>query len=279
MSFEKIKIYMSAIYAITRKDIKIFFSYPVNAIFRIVEPIMWIAPVYFLAKSFQVAGENVGFGQYAGTTDYMAFLILGSIVGSFVSAVLWGMGFSLKSEMDSGVIESNWLTPIPLWVQLIGRSLFSLFITTLNSLSVAFLVWLLFRFNIAASGILPAIITLIPLLLALYGLGFGIASLVLITNNANNIIDISNFIIATLSGSDFPIIVLPRFILAISLALPLTYGFDAIRGVILGTNTLLPIHTEQLILVGFMIIGIILGGYILKRVEKYCKTIGNIGFH
>lgn len=47
----------------------------------------------------------------------------------------------------------------------------------------------------------------------------------------------------------------------------------------LGTNTLLPIHIEQLILAGFMIVGIILGRYILKKVEKYCKTIGNIGFH
>lgn len=279
MDFRKYKNYIKAILAITKKDIKIFFRYPVNALFRIVEPIMWITPVYFLAKSFQIGGENVGFGQYTGTTDYMAFLILGSIVGSFVSAVLWGMGFSLKNEMDSGVIESNWLTPIPLWVQLIGRSIFSLFITTLNSLSVAFLVWLLFGFNIIASGILPAIITLIPLIIALYGLGFGIASLVLITNNANNIIDISNFMINTICGSDFPVVVLPRFILAVSLALPLTYGFDAIRGIMLGTNTLLPIHIEQLILVAFMIIGIVLGRYILKKVERYCKTIGNIGFH
>ncbi|WIV11596.1 ABC transporter permease [Proteiniborus sp. MB09-C3] len=279
MDTNRFRNYILAILAITRKDIKVFFRYPVNALFRIVEPIMWITPVYFLAKSFQIAGENVGFAQYTGTTDYMAFLILGSIVSSFVSAVLWGMGFSLKNEMDSGVIESNWLTPVPLWVQLIGRSLFSLFITTLNSLSVAFLVWLLFGFNIVASGILPAIITLIPLLIALYGLGFGIASLVLITNNANNIIDISNFILNTICGSDFPIIVLPRFILALSLSLPLTYGYDAIRGIMLGTNTLLPIHMEQLILIGFMVVGLILGHYILKKVEKHCKTIGNIGFH
>ncbi|SCG82393.1 ABC-2 type transport system permease protein [Proteiniborus sp. DW1] len=279
MDFSKYKNYITAILAITKKDIKIFFRYPVNALFRIVEPIMWITPVYFLAKSFQIGGENVGFGQYTGTTDYMAFLILGSIVGSFVSAVLWGMGFSLKNEMDSGVIESNWLTPIPLWVQLIGRSIFSLFITTLNSLSVAFLVWILFGFNIIASGILPAIVTLIPLIIALYGLGFGIASLVLVTNNANNIIDISNFLINTICGSDFPVVILPRLILTVSLALPLTYGFDAIRGIMLGTNTLLPIHIEQLILVAFMIIGIVLGRYILKKVERYCKTIGNIGFH
>ncbi len=278
MSKNKFKTYMTAIIAIFKKDMKIFFSYRVNAIFSILEPIIWVTPVYFLAKSFQISGENIGFAQYTGTTDYMAFLVMGSIVGSFVSSVLWGMGFSLKNEMDAGVIESNWLTPIPLWVQLIGRSIFSLFHTTISTLIVAFLIWLLFGFSINGS-ILSSVATLIPLLIGLYGLGFGIAALVLVTNNANNIIDITNFTLNTICGSEFPITVLPRGIMAISLAIPLTYGYDSIRGILLGTETLLPISIERLILVVFMGISVLLGLIILNKVEKHCKTIGNIGFH
>ncbi|SDX14684.1 ABC transporter permease [Tepidimicrobium xylanilyticum] len=274
----ELKKYFIAAKAIIKKDAKIFFRYPANAVFRIVEPMIWITPVYFLSKAFQVNGENIGFSQYSGTTDYMAFLVIGSIVSSFISSVLWGMGFSLKNEMDAGVIESNWLTPIPLWVQLVGRSIFSLFITTINALTVAFLVWIMFGFSIG-SGILASIVTLLPMLIALYGLGFGIASLVLITNNANNIIDISDFSLSMLSGQSFPITVLPRFLIPISLALPITYGYDAIRGILLDTNTLLPLQIEQLILVLFMIIGTLTGYRILKKVEKYCKTVGNIGFH
>lgn len=274
----ELKKYFIAVKAIIKKDAKIFFRYPANAVFRIVEPMIWITPVYFLSKAFQVNGENIGFSQYSGTTDYMAFLVIGSIVSSFISSVLWGMGFSLKNEMDAGVIESNWLTPIPLWIQLVGRSIFSLFITTINALTVAFLVWIMFGFSIG-SGILASIVTLLPMLIALYGLGFGIASLVLITNNANNIIDISDFSLNMLSGQSFPITVLPRFLIPISLALPITYGYDALRGILLNTNTLLPLQIEQLILVLFMIIGTLTGYRILKKVEKYCKTIGNIGFH
>ena len=270
--------YLIAMKAIIKKDAKIFFRYPANAVFIIVEPIMWITPVYFLSKAFQINGENIGFSQYSGTTDYMAFLVIGSIVSSFISSVLWGMGFSLKNEMDVGVIESNWLTPIPLWAQLIGRSIFSLIMTTINALTVAFLIWIMFGFNIG-NGILPAVFTLLPMLIALYGLGFGIASLVLITNNANNIIDITNFSLNMLSGESFPIIVLPRVIIPISLSLPITYGYDSIRGILLGTNTLLPIYIEQLILVGFMVVGTFLGYRILNKVEEHCRTVGNIGFH
>ncbi|MCR2044643.1 hypothetical protein [Anaerosalibacter massiliensis] len=35
----------------------------------------------------------------------MAFLAIESIVTSFVSSVLWGMGFVLKEEMDIGVTK------------------------------------------------------------------------------------------------------------------------------------------------------------------------------
>jgi ABC-2 type transport system permease protein len=278
MNKNKFRTYMAAIGAIFKKDMKIFFSYRVNAIFSILEPIIWVAPVYFLSKSFQVNGENIGFAQYTGTTDYMAFLVMGIIVASFVSTVLWSMGFSLKNEMDVGVIESNWLTPIPLWVQLVGRSIFSLVSTTISTLMVVFLIWLLFGFNINGS-MLSSIATLIPLLIGLYGLGFGITGLVLITNNANNIIDITNSTLNVICGAEFPITVLPKGIMAISLAIPLTYGYDSIRGILLGTKTLLPIHIEQLILVVVMGISIFLGLIILNKVEKYCKTIGNIGFH
>jgi len=27
--------------------------------------------------------------------------------------VFWGMGLSLKTEMDTGVLESNWMLPVP----------------------------------------------------------------------------------------------------------------------------------------------------------------------
>lgn len=275
---KNLKLYLISIGAIIKRDMKIFFRYPINAIFSILEPVIWIAPVYFLAKSFQIGGKNIGFEQYAGTNDYMAYIVIGSIIGSFISSVMWGMGFSLKEEMDTGVIESNWLTPIPIWIQLIGRSLFSLVITTINSLTTAFLIWILFGFNIGR-GILSSIITLIPFLIALYGLGFGIASLVLITNNANNIIDISNYLLTTLSGQNFPITVLPKYLMAISFALPLTYGFDAIRGILLDTHTILPLNTERLILLIFMCFGITVGIQILNKVINYCKKIGNIGFH
>ncbi len=82
-----------------------------------------------------------------------------------------------------------------------------------------------------------------------------------------------------LSGSQFPVNVLPRFLLPLSLAIPLTYGFDAVRGYLLGTRTLLPIEQELAILVLFMIVTVPLGYLIFKRIERRCKQLGTLGMH
>jgi ABC-2 type transport system permease protein len=270
--------HLLAILAIARKDWLYFFRYPLNALFRIVEPIMWLTPVYFLGQSFATAAGNTGFAAYAGTLDYMSFVLLGAAISSYVSAVFWGMGFSLKEEMDAGVLESNWLAPIPRPLFLVGRTLASLAITTINNAGMLFLAWLLFDFRVSGN-LLAAAAVLVPMLVALYGFGFAFAALVLVMREANTLVDVSNFLIAQMSGSQFPVQALPPFLLPLSLALPLTYGYDAVRGYLLNTRTLLPIQLEVIILIAFMGIMIPLGYGIFRMIERRCTALGTIGLH
>jgi len=267
-----------AILAIARKDWLYFFRYPLNALFRIVEPIIWLTPVYFLGQSFATAAGNTGFAAYAGTLDYMSFVLLGAVISSYVSAVFWGMGFSLKEEMDAGVLESNWLAPIPRPLFLVGRTLASLAITTINNAGMLFLAWLLFDFRVSGN-LLAAIAILLPMLAALYGFGFAFAALVLSMREANTLVDVSNYLVSQMSGSQFPVQALPPFLLPLSLALPLTYGYDAVRGYLLNTRTLLPIQLEIVILVAFMGVMIPLGYGIFRIIERRCKALGTIGLH
>jgi ABC-2 type transport system permease protein len=267
-----------AVLAIAKKDWLHFLRYPLNAVFRILQPIIWLTPVYFLGQSFAGEGGNLGFANYAGTADYMSFVLVGAILSDYVSAVFWGMGFALKTEMDSGVLETNWLTPVPRPLFLVGQTLASLSITTLTSAGVLLLAWLFFGFSISGN-LAPALLVAIPTLIALYGFGFAFAALVLVIREANTLVDVSNFVVTLLSGSQFPVRVLPPALLAISLALPLTYGYDAIRGYLLGVETLLPIRYEIAILVVFMGVMVGLGYVVFKVIEHRCREHGTIGMH
>jgi ABC-2 type transport system permease protein len=161
---------------------------------------------------------------------------------------------------------------------LVGQTLASLAITTVNSAVMLLLAWLVFGFQ-ASGNLLAAALPLIPMLVALYGFGFAFAALVLLMKEANTLVDVSNFLISLLSGSQFPVSVLPRLLLPLSLAIPLTYGFDSVRAHLLGTTTLLPLEYEMAILVLFMCVMIPLGYLIFKRVERHCRTLGTLGQH
>lgn len=52
--------YLRAVLAIAKKDFITFYRYPLNALFRVIEPIAWLTPVYFLGRSFAGSGGNTG---------------------------------------------------------------------------------------------------------------------------------------------------------------------------------------------------------------------------
>ena len=264
--------------AIVRKDWKQYWRYPLNAVSTIFQPVIWLAPVYFMGMAFSIDGKAVGFAQYSGTTDYMSFLIFGAVLGNFVNAVFWGMGYALKTDMDSGVMESNWLTPIPRLLILMGRSVTNLSVTAITSLGMLVVCYFVFGFQ-PTGNLMQALAAIIPMLVGLYGFGFAFAGLVLLMREANTLVDTSSFIVQVFSGADFPVTVLPKWLLPISLLIPLTYGLDATRGLLLKTNTLFSIGVEIALLVIFMVVLLWFGSWAFYKVEKRVRSLGTLGQH
>jgi ABC-2 type transport system permease protein len=266
------------ILAVARKDVLLMVRYPMNLISRIIEPIGWLMPVFFLGRAFSQGSIAPGFAAWTGTGDYMAFIVVGWILSAYVSAVMWGMGFSLKTEMDQGVLESNWVAPITPARLLVGRTLASVAVTTLTSIGFAALA--IFIFDISVQGqLIPAVAFSLPVVVGLYGLGFMLAGLVLRLRDANTLIDVGNFVLGLLSGRDYPVLVLPRAVMVLSFLLPLTYGYDGIRALLLGTRPLLPLPLQALVATVFMVVMILAGLWTLKRLEYRTRVQGSLGQH
>ncbi|MCI0550484.1 MAG: ABC transporter permease [Anaerolineae bacterium] len=278
LSQPNIKTQLRALFVIARKDWKVFWRYPLNAVSNILQPIIWITPVYFMGKAFSTNGQAVGFAQYSGTGDYMSFILLGTVLSNFILTVFWGMGYALKEDMDMGVLESNWLTPVSRILILVGRTLASLLTTTITSLIMLVIAGALFGFK-PTGNTLAAFLTAIPMLLGLYGFGFAFAAIVLLMREANTLVDVSSFLVQGLSGANFPVKSLPYWLIPISLMLPLTYGFDAVRGFLLNTSTILPLQTEVALLIIFMFVMLWFGAWVFYKVERRVRTLGTLGQH
>ncbi|MBL8079811.1 MAG: ABC transporter permease [Anaerolineales bacterium] len=270
--------HLRALFALIRKDWKQYWRYPLNAVSSIFQPLIWIAPVYFMGLAFSENGKAIGFSQYSGTTDFMSFILLGTVLESFINAVFWGMGYALKNDMDSGVMESNWLTPIPRLLILVGHSVTNLLVTAITSIGMLFFGGLIFGFH-ASGDVFKAFLPVIPMMIGLYGFGFAFAAVVMLIREANTLVDISSFLVQIFSGSNFPVNALPKFLLPIALALPLTYGLDAIRHYLINTKPLLAIQWEMTLLIVFMFVMLWIGITTFRSLEKRVRTLGTLGQH
>jgi len=278
LSQPNLRTQLRALYVIALKDWKVFWRYPLNAVSNIFQPIIWITPVYFMGKAFSTNGQALGFAAYSGTTDYMSFILLGTVLTNFILTVFWGMGYALKNDMDAGVLESNWLTPVPRLLILVGRTLSSLLVTAITSAIMLLIAGALFGFK-PTGNTLAAFLTAIPMLIGLYGFGFAFAGVVLLMREANTLVDVSSFLVQGFSGTNFPVKSLPAWLIPISLILPLTYGLDAVRGFLLQSATLLPIPVEIAILIVSMFVMLWFGAWVFQRVERRVRTLGTLGQH
>jgi ABC-2 type transport system permease protein len=278
LSQPNLRTQLRALYVIARKDWKVFWRYPLNAVSNIFQPIIWITPVYFMGKAFSTNGQALGFAAYSGTSDYMSFILLGTVLTNFILTVFWGMGYALKNDMDAGVLESNWLTPVPRLLILVGRTLSSLLVTAITSAIMLIIAAALFGFK-PTGNTLAAFLTAIPMLIGLYGFGFAFAALVLLMREANTLVDVSSFLVQGFSGTNFPVKSLPTWLIPIALTLPLTYGLDAVRGFLLKSDTLLPIRVEVAILIVFMFVMLWFGAWVFNRVERRVRMLGTLGQH
>lgn len=278
LSQPSLKTQLRALFIIARKDWKVFWRYPLNAFSHVLQPIIWVTPVYFMGKAFSTNGQALGFAAYTGSGDYMSFVLIGTALSNFINTVFWGMGFSLKQDMDSGVLESNWLAPISRLLILVGRTLTSLLTTAITSMTMLAIASLLFGFK-PTGDVIAAILTIIPMLIGLYGFGFAFAAIVLMMREANTMVDVSSFLVQGLSGANFPVKSLPSWLVPVSLVLPVTYGFDAVRGFLLKTNTLLPLHIEIMMIIGFMFLMLWFGGWFFHRTERRIRALGTLGQH
>jgi len=278
LSQPSIKTQLRALFIIARKDWKVFWRYPLNAVSSVFQPIIWITPVYFMGKAFSTNGHASGFAAYSGSGDYMSYILLGTVLTNFIMTVFWGMGYALKNDMDAGVLESNWLAPVSRLLILVGRTLTSMLTTTITSAAMLMLGAALFGFRPTGNTV-AALLTAIPMLVGLYGFGFAFAGIVLLMREANTMVDVGSFLVQGFTGTTFPVRSLPYWLIPVSLMLPLTYGLDAVRGFLLKTQTLLPINVEIIILIVFMFVMLWMGAQFFYQVERRVRTLGTLGQH
>lgn len=284
-SFSSIKNYhlsnkLRAFLAIVRREWTIYVRYPSWVVALLIWPVLFPLMYIFNGKAF-AGPDQTGvavFASFTGTTNYVGFIALGSLLYMWINWVLWSFGSFLRKEQVRGTLESNWLAPMPRVLLLAGAGVTSCiqqgFILVI-SLLVFYLVLGIKMMGDPLQVLLVFILT-VP---TVYGLGFLFASLVIWAKEVNVMVVLVRGVIMIFCGISFPLAVMPDWMQTIAKFIPMTYAIRAFRSAYLTNQGIKAISGDLIILTIFGIILWILGLIAFRWTETLVRKKGTLGIY
>jgi ABC-2 type transport system permease protein len=263
---------ISTFLSMSKKTIIEFSRYPISFVAEFTQVLLIIAMFMFAAMIF-LGGEGGGLPTIAGVMLY------GFILNMFLIFVLWEIGFSIREEQYRGTLESLYLSPANKFTNLVSR-IFAIAAWTAALVVIAVVVVSYYVGGLPANDVLLAIFVLLFSVTGILGIGFVVASLILrLKESAHLLVNVLQFFFMIFCAMFFPFSALPDFILNyISKWIPLSYGVDAFRSILIGqTPELLgDLGLEILIVVLFGILSPIIGYMLYKYNERKARLEGTL---
>ncbi len=231
---------LRAVYTIWLREITKFYRERIQFASAMTTPLLWLI----------IFGGGMGISLRAGviSSEYRAFIFPG-IVGMTLLFTSMRSGISIIWDREFGFLKEIFVAPISRTSIVFGKAMGG---ATNALIQGTMLLMLSFIVGVHIAPLKFLIILPIMLLISLIFDGFGlfIASII---DSFEGFQTIMSFIIMPtffLSGALFPLANAPGWLKTLSLLNPLTYGVDAIRGLILN-ESMFTLYYEIPLLLGF----------------------------
>jgi len=261
------------------KELLIMLRYPVEfvasfgQVFLIIT-ILTLAGLMFSPPGARAAVEAGAVSQTTGVVVY------GFILFMFLGDTLWTIGYNVRRDQKQGTLEQLYLSPASKFANLLSRIVVTLVWTGLLCVTSAWLMSVLIG-RLPAQNIPLAVFILALTLSGTFGTGFAFAALTLrIKEAAQTLANLIQFAFMVLCAPFFPFSALPEFLQWVARAIPLAYGVDAFRSVLMGLPAgypeLAPIEVEIVIVVAFGLLMPLLGYWLYQREENSARRRGTL---
>jgi len=258
------------------KNIKFLLAYPVVFVFWAIFPIFWFIPFILQGQAIVGGLESRSFAEIAGTPEFIPFVVLGSILNSYVLTSLYGMGESIRREAYQGTLDYILSSPCNKAYILIGKALSESLASTMFAVSQMVICIVFFGIQITLGIIMPVIFIITLLILGLYGIALMLAAASLQFKQAHDLAHTLEYVFYLFSPVRYPIESLPLWAQVVGKLLPLTYALIVVRSLMLLKQGLSAVYTEILLLVLIDATLIVIGFYLFNRMEERTKKSGVI---
>ena len=269
---------LRALGMMARKEWTIFRRYPTWIFGFIVWPIIFPLGSIFTARALGGPDQASlpAFAALAGTTDYVAYIVVGLTMYMWLNVSLWDVGFQLRSEQMRGTLESNWLCPVWRYSILLGPSLTKLLVSLAFMLIAVLEYGLLVGDWLVGSNLWLVLLIMLLVIPSIYGIAITFGSLVLRVQEAHTMVFLVRGIFMIFTGVSYPLAVLPDWMQTVAACLPLTYAVHAIRAVTLSGATFTDIRHDLMMLAIFAVALSALGYGLFRFTERRARRTGSL---
>ncbi len=252
--------------------------YPGQLFTDIIIPIVFAAMPILLGRA--TGGDDPGaiFKQNTGTDNYVGYLLIGSSVFSMVSYAFWHIAYWLRWEMETGTLESLYLTPTGrIWVAA-GTALYSMIRSIFSAFTAYFVGSWILGSNPFQGELLLALVFILVGMIPLYGMTLLFGAVILKLKEANALINLMQWGINFLMGVFFPITVLPPLMRVFALLFPPTWMTNGVRSALLGIGFFFgEWYLDLAVLWAFLLIAPLFGYWVFLKVENGVRRNEGVG--
>ncbi len=270
-----IRLLPRRIYAFIARDFRLFVSYRMQFLLRILSILTVVTTLFFISKIFAGFTDP----RYSQWRDPLASWLTGLAVLNYFMTGFSSLANSIRQEQVQGTLESVLLTPINLPTIIVASSAWDFLETTFFSFLYLFFGRVFFNVHYRGSFFL-ALVFLLLTTLVLASLGILSASFAMVFKRGDPFGIFLGAGSALFSGVFFPTQLLRDYagpnLGRVSLILPATYGLDGIRQVLIEGHDLMQVKDPLITLLIFLVLLLPFSLWVFGRAVRRAKREGSL---
>ena len=242
--------------------------------------LVWL--VYGVVNTLAITfiAEEVANQGIAGSKDVSSlilFLLIGTLVWAYLSAVLDDISLVITWERWEGTIEHTLMAPVSRAIHLLGMSAFGILHAVVRTLLIFAIAVPFFTVELGQADWLAAVAVIGVGSLSVAGLGIltGVLPL-LYPERGTQMSFMIQAVVLLISGVYYSVDVLPPWLRLFSQASPATYLLDGVRGAIIDGKGLAEIQGELMALALFGLVLVPGGIAVFAVAERWAKKTGRL---
>jgi ABC-type multidrug transport system permease subunit len=234
-----------------------------------------VVPVFFIGGALQgLMGPKI-----AGQGDqFFAFLLVGTVALSLVTAAVSTLPGAVGSGISSGFFEMLLMSPARRTSLLVGLSAYGILWTILRGLLTLAAGWLLGA-RIAWGSLPGALLILIVIVATHWAIGVIGTALILAYRTMGPLPQGVLVLSALFGGTYYPTHVIPSWLQNLAAFTPLAYGLRALRGVLLEGKSLMAVGHDLLILLAVCAALLAAAAFAFGAALRHARRVGSLNLY